>query len=109
MDYAMCAQSFFRVGEWDPGAGYEPCVPTRLPEQLRAEMGQTATILYRDAEQTLWDMQIGHFGRFAAVLPAPLKLLSPQICSARHWTPLSFQKKKKMRSCKLFHLALPCI
>ncbi|CAL8462363.1 g1896 [Coccomyxa elongata] len=63
-------QSFFRVGEWDAGAGYEPCVATRLPEQLRAEMGQAAAILYRDAEQTLWDMQIGHYGRPLASLNA---------------------------------------
>ncbi len=58
-------QSFFRVGEWDAGAGFAPCVATRLPEQRRAEYGQAAAVLFQDAEQTLWDMQIGHSGRCA--------------------------------------------
>ena len=57
------AQSFFRVAEWEAGAGFEPCVATRLPEQRRAEYGHAAALLFRDAEQTLWDMQIGHSGR----------------------------------------------
>ncbi|KAK9906836.1 hypothetical protein WJX75_008813 [Coccomyxa subellipsoidea] len=63
-------QSFFRVGEWEAGLGFEPCVPTRLPDQRRAEYGQAAAVLFRDAEQTLWDMQIGHSGRPLASLNA---------------------------------------
>jgi len=74
---AVRAQSFFRVREWEEGMGFQPCLPTRLPDQRRADFGQLATMLYSDAQQTLWDMQIGHYGRWGRPLLLIPCLTSP--------------------------------
>jgi hypothetical protein len=66
-------QAFFKVAEWDDKLGYEPCLPTRLPDQRRAYMGQLAASIFTDAEQTLSHMQIGLFNRY----PSSLRLNGP--------------------------------
>lgn len=58
-------QALFSVREWEPALGYEPCVPTRVPDQRRADYGTTAAMLFTDAAQTLHGQQIGVFGRYA--------------------------------------------
>ena len=58
-------QAFFRVREWEPALGYEPCTPTRVPDQRRADYGMTTALLFTDAAQMLQGQQIGVFGRWA--------------------------------------------
>ena len=61
-------QALFAVREWEPALGFEPCLPTRVPEQRRAEYGAVTSALFTDAAQTLHGQQIGVFGRCAAWL-----------------------------------------
>ena len=62
-------QALFAVREWEPALGYEPCLPTRMPEQRRAEYGAVTAALFTDAAQTLHGQQIGVFGRCASQAP----------------------------------------
>ena len=58
-------QALFAVREWELALGFEPCLPTRVPEQRRAEYGALTAALFTDAAQTLHGQQIGVFGRCA--------------------------------------------
>ena len=62
-------QALFAVREWEPALGYEPCLPTRVPEPRRAEYGAVTAALFTDAAQTLHGQQIGVFGRCAPWAP----------------------------------------
>lgn len=67
-------QAFFSVREWEPALGYEPCFPTRVPDQRRADYGMTTAMLFTDAAQTLQGQQLGIFGRYAPRNPSRLLL-----------------------------------
>ena len=55
--------AFFTVRDWEPALGYEPCLPTRVPDQRRAEYGVTTAALFTDAAQTLHGLQLSVVGR----------------------------------------------